>query len=171
MMEYFKNIGTLEELRKQYKELLKKYHPDNPAGSTEITQKINSEYDRIFQKLRNEYERNCESEGDQDSWKKWKYNFNEDLKLREALQKIIMFSGINIEIIGSWIWVDGNTKPYRKEFKEYGYHWGSEKKKWYFHTDTFRKKSNRKLSMEEIRQYYGNEKIDTEKEKYIKANT
>lgn len=29
-MTYFKDVNTLEELRKQYKELLKKYHPDNP---------------------------------------------------------------------------------------------------------------------------------------------
>lgn len=35
-MRYFKNVETLEELRKQYKELLKKYHPDNPNGSTEV---------------------------------------------------------------------------------------------------------------------------------------
>lgn len=29
MAKYFKDINTLEELRRQYKELLKKYHPDN----------------------------------------------------------------------------------------------------------------------------------------------
>ena len=40
-MTYFKNVNTLEELRKQYKELLKKFHPDNPNGSTEATQEIN----------------------------------------------------------------------------------------------------------------------------------
>ena len=40
-MKYFKNVETLEELRKQYKELLKKYHPDNPNGSTEATQEVN----------------------------------------------------------------------------------------------------------------------------------
>ena len=33
---YFQNVNTLEELRKQYKELLKKYHPDNANGSTEV---------------------------------------------------------------------------------------------------------------------------------------
>ena len=33
-MKYFKNVETLEELRKQYKDLLKKYHPDNPQAST-----------------------------------------------------------------------------------------------------------------------------------------
>ena len=37
---YFNNPETLEELRKQYKELLKKYHPDN-GGSEEVTKAIN----------------------------------------------------------------------------------------------------------------------------------
>ena len=36
MNTYFKNVQTLEELRKQYKVLLKKYHPDNGNGSEEI---------------------------------------------------------------------------------------------------------------------------------------
>ena len=40
---YFKNPQTLEELRRQYKELLKKYHPDNTNGSTVATQEINAE--------------------------------------------------------------------------------------------------------------------------------
>ena len=47
-MTYFKNVETLEELRKQYKQLLKQYHPDNPNGSTEATQQINAEYDKLF---------------------------------------------------------------------------------------------------------------------------
>ncbi|RAZ94948.1 J domain-containing protein, partial [Klebsiella oxytoca] len=47
-MKYFNNVNTLEELRRQYKELLKKYHPDNPQGSTEACQEINAEYDRLF---------------------------------------------------------------------------------------------------------------------------
>ena len=45
-MTYFRNVNTLEELRKQYKELLKQYHPDNANGSTEATQEINAEYDK-----------------------------------------------------------------------------------------------------------------------------
>ncbi len=34
---YFKNVQTLDELRKQYRNLFKKYHPDNGNGSEEIT--------------------------------------------------------------------------------------------------------------------------------------
>lgn len=33
---YFRNVNTLEALRRQYKELLKKYHPDNVNGSTAV---------------------------------------------------------------------------------------------------------------------------------------
>ncbi len=29
MSKYFKDVNTLEELRRQYRDLLKKYHPDN----------------------------------------------------------------------------------------------------------------------------------------------
>ena len=55
-MTYFRNVETLEELRKQYKELLKKFHPDNANGSTEATQEINAEYDRLFKILKNKHE-------------------------------------------------------------------------------------------------------------------
>ena len=49
---YFDNPKTLEELRRQYKELLKKYHPDNANGSTHATQEINAEYDALFKQFK-----------------------------------------------------------------------------------------------------------------------
>ena len=39
-MKYFKNIKTLEELRKEYKRLVKENHPDN-GGSVESIKTIN----------------------------------------------------------------------------------------------------------------------------------
>ena len=121
MSKYFKDVNTLEELRRQYRDLLKKYHPDNANGSTEATQEINAEYDKLFKVL------------------------------KEVLQQIITFEGINIEIVGCWIWVDGSTYAYKSMLKEIGFKWAREKKKWYFHTEAFRKRSHKKLSMEDIR--------------------
>ena len=46
-MAYFKNITTLEQLRKQYRDLLKIHHPDN-EGDVPDMQVINTEYDRLF---------------------------------------------------------------------------------------------------------------------------
>lgn len=165
-MTYFKSAGTLEELRKQYRDLLKKFHPDNPQGSTEATQKINTEYEKLFKELKDKHESDTE-DGNKTEFNKMKYDFTEDQKLREVLQQIIRFSGINIEIVGCWIWVDGNTYEYKNALKELGFKWASQKKKWYFHTETFRKKSHKNLSMDDIRNYYGSTEIETENTKRI----
>ena len=168
-MAYFKNVNTLEELRKQYKELLKQYHPDNANGSTEATQEINAEYDRLFKVLKDKHEsKQTSTDGAKADFNANKYDFEADEKLREVLQKIINFANINIEIVGCWLWVDGDTYPYRNDLKEIGFKWASEKKKWYFHTDPFRKRSKRKLSMDDIRNLYGSTEVQTEQRKQLK---
>ena len=166
-MKYFKNVETLEELRKQYKELLKKYHPDNPNGSTEATQEVNTEYDTLFKTLKDRHEHGA-SDTDKKSYDNMKYDFSEDEKLREVLQSIITLQNINIEIVGCWIWVDGNTYEYKDSLKALGFKWAREKKKWYFHTESFRKRSHKKLSMDDIRNYYGSTEVQTEEVKKIK---
>ncbi len=41
-MKYFKNVSDLLELRKQYKQLLRKHHQDN-GGNVADMQEINAE--------------------------------------------------------------------------------------------------------------------------------
>ena len=43
-MKYFSNIKTIEELKKQYFALAKKYHSDITGGSDDIMKQINAEY-------------------------------------------------------------------------------------------------------------------------------
>ena len=168
-MTYFRNVNTLEELRKQYKELLKQYHPDNANGSTEATQEINAEYDRLFKVLKDKHEsKHTSTDGAKADFNNYKYDFEADEKLREVLQKIISFANINIEIVGCWLWVDGNTYEYKDTLKALGFKWAREKKKWYFHTEAFRKRSHKKLSMEDIRNYYGSTEVQTEETKKLK---
>ncbi|MDD3361541.1 MAG: J domain-containing protein [Hespellia sp.] len=160
MTNYFNNVETLEELRSQYKKLLKKYHPDNKEGSEEITKRINTEYESLFKVLKNRHdskqtERTSKSESNYNSNM---YDWENDKALREVLQKIINFEGIEIEIAGQWIWCF-NSYTYRKELKELGFKFGNTKKAWYFHTEAFRKSSKKTLSMNEIRNYYGSTKI------------
>ena len=113
-MKYFNNVNTLEELRRQYKELLKKYHPDNPQGSTEACQEINAEYDRLFKVLKDKHESKSDKTADSTAHKESSYNANmydweNDKALREVLQKIINFDVIEIELVCEWILVSGNT--------------------------------------------------------------
>lgn len=167
-MTYFKNAETLEELRKQYKELLKKHHPDN-GGNVADMQEINSEYDRLFKILKDRHEnRASDSTKGKADYNNMKYDFTEDKILREVLQKIIHFSDITIEICGSWIWVSGSSYQYRNELKALGFKWASKKKQWYFHTEAFRKKGKKPLSMEDIRSYYGSTEVQPEERKMLK---
>lgn len=173
MAGYFKNVESLEQLRKQYRDLLKKYHPDN-GGSEDITKAINTEYDQLFKILKDKHESKSTDDSGNASAKASDYNQNmydweNDKALREVLQKIINFDGIEIEIASQWIWISGNTYSYKKELKEIGFKWASQKKQWYFHTDTFRKKSHKTLSMDEIRNYYGSTKVHTDAKVLLEA--
>lgn len=164
-MKYFNNVNTLEELRKQYKELLKMYHPDNPNGNTKATQEINAEYDGLFKVLKDRHENNTtESKTD---YNNMKYDFAEDEQLREMLQKIISFSNATIEICGSWLWVF-KSYEYKKELKEMGFKYAPKKQAWYWHSEAFKKKGKKALSMNEIRNYYGSTEVKTEEIKRLK---
>lgn len=167
MAGYFSNVQTLEELRKQYRDLLKRYHPDNANGSTEATQEINAEYDRLFKMLKEQHDsKSADSSSNSNTktsdYSQNMYDWENDKALREVLQKIINFDGIEILICGQWIWVSGNTYSYKKELKEIGFKWASTKKQWFWHSDSFRKKSHKTLSMDDIRNYYGSTKVQTE---------
>lgn len=169
-MTYFKNIQTLEELRKQYKELLKKHHPDN-GGSEEAMKSINVEYEQLFKVLKDKHEsKTTRTDSDsKTSYDNMKYNFEEDELLREMLQKVIHFSDITIEVVGAWLWLGGNTYPYRKELKELGFKFAGQKKMWYWHSEAFRKKLHKTLSMDDIRNYYGSTEIETNGRKRLEA--
>ena len=161
--KYFENIRTLEQLRKQYKELLKLHHPDN-GGDLQIMQEINAEYDRMFKILKERHENSSADSGTENAdYNNMKYDFAEDEKLREILNRIIHFEGMDIELVGAWIWVSGNTYACKKELKELGFRWASQKKMWYWHSEAFRKISRRTLSMDEIRNYYGSTRVQPEK--------
>ena len=70
--------------------------------------------------------------------------------------------GIIIEVCGSWVWVTGNTREHKEELKALSFRWSSNKSAWYFHRDGYRKRSNKHMSLDDIRGFYGSERIDME---------
>ena len=56
MSKYFKNVSSFEELKKEFKELLKVNHPDN-GGDAEKMKEINVEYDALFSIWKNRVEK------------------------------------------------------------------------------------------------------------------
>ena len=93
-------------------------------------QEINAEYYRLFKILKDQHEYNYSSDNASagNNYSNMKYDFTEDEKLREMLNKIIHFDSIDIELVGAWIWISGNTYACKKELKEFGFKWASQKK-------------------------------------------
>ncbi|MFG6378264.1 MAG: J domain-containing protein [Lachnospiraceae bacterium] len=151
------SISTLEELRKQYKNLLKLHHPDN-GGTKEASQKINNEYEQLFNMLKAGYT-HARTETRNKESVKTDWTEQTDEALREALQKIIHLQGIEIEICGSWIWVSGNTYSVKAEIKSAGYKWSKNKSMWYFHNGEYRRGSRKTYTMDDIRFKYGSTEI------------
>ena len=46
-MKWFKDVKSLEELRKLYRRFVMEHHPDN-GGSEDIIKEVNAEYDILF---------------------------------------------------------------------------------------------------------------------------
>lgn len=98
-MKYFKNVNSLEDLKKQFKKLAFKHHPDR-GGDAEIMKAVNNEYDMLFPIWKNrdniKTEETAESTRNefytQNGWKGEKYDRNLNIKtiaklVREQLKE------------------------------------------------------------------------------------
>lgn len=139
-MKYFKNLKTEKEIREQFKKLVLKYHPDR-GGSNKIMTEINLEFEQAMKNVKN----NVSYESLDDGF----------------LNVIDKIAGLNldIELCGQWLWIGGNTKPYKDILKQAGCFWASKKKLWYWRPEEARIHSRSSKSIEEIRNKYGSKKV------------
>lgn len=111
-MKWFKDINTLDELRTMYRKLALLHHPDR-GGSTSDMQEINNEYEILSERLIN-------SNPDFSAGRKsWEHFVSEEIRVK--LNEIIFLEDVTIEIIGSLIWVTGNTRAVKDQLKSHGF--------------------------------------------------
>ena len=162
-MKFFEKCKNLDELRQAYKEALKKHHPDN-GGSEEMCKALNVEYKEAFDRLKNSRAKCEDPEQEKKESKKWSEEADE--AIRNQIFNFVHCEGLNIEIIGCWVWIDGTTFPHRDKLKEHGFTWSRNRKKWHWTSEPateFRRYKN-KLGFDEIRSKYGSASVDTEKQ-------
>lgn len=133
----FSEVTGINEAKKVYKNLAKKLHPD-VGGSEEEFKLLNAVYTDLIEH---------------------KIYFSNDIKIDIELEKVISlilhFENIIIELIGSWIWVSGDTKEIKDKLKELGFKWACKKKMWYY--GEMKGRNPKQKSMDEIKSKYGSQ--------------
>lgn len=154
-MNYFKDCNTVSDIKKRYKELAFLHHPDH-GGNTATMQKVNHEYEIAL--------KNCDGQTSVDNEGKehtYKYNSETEKLLIELIDKLLSLKMIDVDIylVGLWIWIDGETKPYKDSLKELKCKWHSTRKLWYFATTPSYARKNTSKGIDDIAQTYGAKKI------------
>ena len=152
-MRFFKPMpGTQEELKKMYRKLAMKHHPDS-GGDTETMKKVNAEYEELFKRVGHVH-MNAKGEKYEKATTETPEHFINIINI------LIRFEGVVTEIIGTFIWCSGNTKPYKETFKELGFRWSSNKTSWYLAPEGYKRRSGKNYSLQDIRDMYVSQEVE-----------
>ena len=156
-MSRFMNCNTLEEAKGLYKALARENHPDT-GGDLRTMQEINAEYAEFCASFANregrERQRTAHAHG-----KKSAADYHDLDQVTEEVKRMIEFAlnldGVEIELMGLWVWLTGNTKTHKEAIKTQGFKWAKNKNAWYFAgVPTFNRKER---SLDEIRTMHGSQ--------------
>jgi len=151
---YFETCKTIDEAKKKFYELAKIHHPDK-GGDTAIMQEILNQFDKFSPSSE-------KFTGEKEQFSSMEY--------AAIINELMSIPEIVIEIIGSFVWISGNTKPYKDMIKEVNLKgekfptykqamWHATKCLWYFSPTTYRRFSKGSYSLDEIRNMYGSHTV------------
>lgn len=149
---FFKSTN-IEDLKKEYRELAKKYHPDF-GGDTRSFQDMQAEFIDLCQRLADVHKT---EEAQEDEAQEAPEEF------ASVINQVVTLDGVDIEIIGKWVWVSGNTYANKEKIKNAGFFWSSKHKKWYWNGGTHKSKKHSKMNMETIKLVHGCTKVKSHK--------
>ena len=144
------DIGAV---KRAYREKAKQYHPDKQNGNLDMMVLVNLAYEVLKQSNYTWTEQETRTG-------------QESAPLTETIttlwNSIKHYRGLHGEIIGSWLWVSGDTYPIKDKLKGLDFKFAHNKKAWYFHEGEWHKRSHRDLNLQDLRGLWGNQDLETE---------
>lgn len=148
MFKELEKASNLEALKKIYRKLALQYHPDQYGDDGTAFIKLQETFEKMHETLKGI---------DKDSWRH-KDSASDFMSVINA----IMDYNINIEIVGSWIWVNGTgTYEIKEKLKNLKFWWSSKNKTWIYSGK--QGKTRRKATNRNAREVYNVEVLRTQK--------
>lgn len=155
--EFFGSCHTCEDVKQAYKKWAKKLHPDC-GGNAEDFKRMSCEYERAFEAFKNIH---TNAEGETYT----KESTETPERFKDIIDKVIHLDGVNVEIIGAWVWLTGATMLYKDTIKAAGFWWSKNKHAWYWNGSTEKTKRRGRYSMDALRLKWGTTEVREDEKK------
>lgn len=154
MCKYFNNCRCLEDVKEVYRKLCLKLHPDRGGNMLEFIE-MRKEYEIFFKK----YQYIHRTFDDYNNEKFYEKDFKESPEeYADIVDNLSKYTNIDIDLLGRWLWVRGETKEIKEILKKYGFKWSNKKKAWYkiFGESKY---TNTKMSYDELFNHWSGEHL------------
>lgn len=148
----FEELKDRKSLKSLYRKLCFENHPDR-GGEVENMQIINNLYEEYFKKLKDIDFKGNETE---------ETKFETPDFFTNIISELIKLQGIKIELVGSWIWLSGNTFFHKDKLNELSCFWSRSKKMWYWNGDNEKKNIRSHSKYEDLKDRFGCVNVETE---------
>ena len=154
-MNYFKGCVKVEHLKAEYRRLAFVWHPDR-GGDLRTMQEINAEYHARLASFDG-----AESNGADGKTHRYSYKRDVEQGLMDKISELLALRlgpTVEINLIGTWIWILGDTKPVKDKIKSVGCKWHSKRGCWYWQNDGYKRRYSHK-SLGALASQYGCDKF------------
>jgi curved DNA-binding protein CbpA len=151
---YFEGLNTEESIRRAYRTWAKELHPD-VGGTDEQMKELGKQY--LFALKAIDGKQSTGSDGKQHTYRYSEANESAILEMVQDLQNLRMPNSVTIALIGTWIWVTGDTRPFSEKLgkKGLGLSFSGEKLAWYFHLGGYKRRSGKSGNFQSMAMKYG----------------
>lgn len=127
-VNYFSGCQSVEEIKKVYRSWAFKLHPDH-GGDLDQMKELNRQYEIALKGA--DGAKSYDEEGTEHT-----YYYNEEIERRIVDTIFALLSlkmeGVDVLLIGTWVWIVGDSRAYKDSLKALGCLWHSKRKCWYF---------------------------------------
>jgi hypothetical protein len=148
MIDFFQGLNSVEDIKSTYRNLARQHHPDL-GGDLETMQLLNAQYHAKLQSIT----------GSKSGEHTYNYNQKIEQDIIDKINELLVLNDVNVDLIGTWIWVRGDTKPHRDRLRKLGCFWHSGRKVWYWKPKGFGRSRSNPGSLDALALKYGCKKF------------